>query len=117
MATQAPGRRLKKLIDSALADGCVYTEQETVSIDKAVKAEDRAAALRKLLDAELAQPEPRSRKVVELSGEIRQLDALVVKLVKELVPDPDAVSMPAKSRPHVAAAEARWARHAHRTVR
>ena len=41
---QSPGARLKRLLDSALADGCSWTEQETVAIDKAIKAEDRAAA-------------------------------------------------------------------------
>jgi hypothetical protein len=115
MAMQAPGRRLKRLIDSALAENCSWTEQELVAIDKAIKAEDRAAALQKMLDAELALPEPRSRKVVELSGEIRQLDAMVARLVKELVPDPpDAVSMPQKSRQHQDAVNVRWARHSHK---
>src|SRR5215208_8037199 len=108
MAMQAPDRRLKKLIDSALAENCSWTEQETVAIAKATKAEDLAAALQKMLDAELKLPEPRSRKVVELSGEIRQLEALVVRLVRELVPDPDAVSMPQKSRQHQEAARTRW---------
>ena len=97
---RAPGRRLKRLIDSSLADGCSWTEQESVAIDKATKAEDRAAALQKLLDAELSRPDPSSRKATELAGEIRQLEALVVRLVRELAPDPDAVSMPAKSKRH-----------------
>ena len=115
MAMQAPGRRLKKLIDSALAENCSWTEQETVAIAKATKAEDLAAALQKMLDAELKLPEPRSRKVVELSGEIRQLEALVVRLVRELVPEPDtAVSMPQKSRQHQEAARTRWDSRSHR---
>ena len=115
MAMQASGRRLKRLINSALAENCSWTEQELVAIDKATRAEDRAAALQKLLDSELAQPEPRSRKVVELAGEIRQLDSLVVRLVRELVPDPGtAVSMPQKSRQHQDAVNARWARHSHK---
>ena len=114
MAMQAPGKRLKRIINSALAENCSWTEQETVAIDKAIKAEDRCAALQKLLDAELSQPEPRSRKVVELSGEIRQLETLVVRLVKELVPDPDAVSMPSKSRQHQQAARTRWDSRSHR---
>src|SRR5215208_7493581 len=97
---QTPGRRLKRLIDGALADGCSWTELENLAIDKATKSEDRAAMLQKLLDTELRQPEPSSRKATELAGEIRQLDALVVRLVKELIPDPDAVTMPAKSQRH-----------------
>ena len=36
-ARQTPGRRLKRLIDAALAPGCSWTEQEQVAIDKAVK--------------------------------------------------------------------------------
>src|SRR5215207_3760348 len=114
MAMKTPGRRLKKLLDAALSENCSWTEQELVAIDKASKAEDRCAALQKLLDVELALPEPRSRKVVELSGEIRQLDSLVCRLVKELVPDPDAVSMPSKSRQHQDAARTRWDSRSHR---
>ncbi|WP_207196758.1 hypothetical protein, partial [Mycobacteroides abscessus] len=57
----------------------------------------------------------RSRKVVELASEIRALDSLVVKLVRDLVPDPGtAVSVPEKSRQHQDAVNARWARHSHR---
>lgn len=112
---RAPGRRLKRLIDSSLADGCSWTERESVAIDKAVKAEDRAAQLQKMLDVELALPEPRSRKVVELTNAIRGLDTLVVKLVEGLVPDPGtAVSVTAKSKQHQDAVNARWTRHSHR---
>ena len=114
MAMQAPGRRLKKLIDSALAENCSWDEKELVAISKAVAAEDRAAALQKMLNAELAQPEPRSRKVVELSGEIRQLESVVVRLIRELVPNPNAVSMPSKSRQHQEAARTRWDSRSHR---
>jgi hypothetical protein len=114
MAMQAPGRRLKRLIDSALAENCSWAEAEQVSIGKAVKAEDRAAALQKMLDVELALPEPRSRKVVELSSEIRQLEAMVVRMIRELVPDPGAVSLPQKSRQHQEAARARWDSRSHR---
>jgi hypothetical protein len=111
---QTPGERLRKLIDSGLADGCSWTEQEQVSIDKATKAEDRAAALQKLLDVELNQPQPSSRKATELAGEIRQLEALVVRLVRELIPDPEAIAVSQASKRHQNAVNARWARHAHR---
>jgi hypothetical protein len=113
---QTPGRRLKRLLDAALADGCSWTEQEQVAIDKAVRAQDRAAALQRLLDAELAKPLPSSRKATELAGEIRQLEATVVKLVGMLVPDPPAEVGPPKSAQHQAAARTRWDRRSHRSV-
>jgi uncharacterized membrane protein YebE (DUF533 family) len=106
---------LRRLLDAALADGCSSTEQEQVAIDKAVKAEDRAAALQRLLDAELAKPMPSSRKATELAGEIRQLEATVVKLTTMLAPDPDA-SAPPKSAQHVTAARTRWDRRSHRSA-
>ena len=108
-----PGRALRRLIDSALSDGCSWTEQEEVAIDKAVKAEDRAAALQVLLDAELAKPLPSSRKATELAGEIRMLEATVVRLVAALAPDPDA-SAPPKARQQQEAARARWDRRSYR---
>ncbi|MBL3753114.1 hypothetical protein IPW42_26280 [Mycobacteroides abscessus subsp. massiliense] len=50
-----------------------------------------------------------------MASEIRALDSLVVKLVRDLVPDPGtAVSVPEKSRQHQDAVNARWARHSHR---
>jgi hypothetical protein len=112
---QSPGARLKRLLDSALADGCSWTEQETVAIDKAIKAEDRAAALQRLLHTELAKPLPSSRKATELAGEIRQLETAVVRLVGSLVPDPDVSAAP-KSPQHQAAARTRWDRRSHRSV-
>jgi hypothetical protein len=78
-------------------------------------AEDRAAALQRLLDAELAKPLPSSRKATELAAEIRQLEATVVKLVGMLAPDPDVSAAP-KSLPHQRAARARWDRRSHRSV-
>jgi len=113
---QTPGRRLKRLLDAALAEGCSWTEQEQVAIDKAVRAEDRAAALQWLLDAELAKTLPSSRKATELASEIRQLEATVVRLVASLVPDPDAVAGPPKSAQHQAAARSRWDRRSHRSA-
>jgi hypothetical protein len=113
-ARQTPGRKLKRLIDAALAPGCSWTELEQVAIDKAVKAEDRAAALQQLLDVELAKPLPSSRRVTELAGEIRQLEGVVVKLVGALAPDPD-VAVPI-SRQHQAAARTRWDLRSHRRV-
>ena len=109
---QTPGRKLKRLIDAALAPGCSWTELEQVAIDKAVKAEDRAAALQQLLDVELAKPLPPPRRVTELSGEIRMLEAVVVKLVGALAPDPDVSAVPI-SRQHQAAARTRWDRRSH----
>jgi hypothetical protein len=113
---QTPGRRLKRLIDTALAPGCSWTEQEQVAIDKAVKAEDRAAALQKLLDVELAKPLPSSRRVTELAGEIRMLEQTVVKLVAALVPDPDLAVVPKAASQQQAAARTRWDRRSHRQV-
>jgi hypothetical protein len=110
-----PGRRLKRLLDSALADGCSWTEQETVAIDKACRAEDRAAALQQLLDAELAKPLPSSRKATELAAEVRMLETAVVRLVGSLVPDPDVAAVH-KSAQHQAAARTRWDRRSHRSA-
>ncbi len=76
----------------------------------------RAAALQRLPATELAKPLPSSRKATELAGEIRQLEATVVKLVGMLVPDPPAEAGPPKSAQHQAAARTRWDRSSHRQI-
>lgn len=113
MELREPGRQLRALVDKSLADGCSWTETELVAIGKACRAEDRAALIAEMLDAELGLPEPSPRKVVELSGEVRRLDGQIVAFLKTLVPDPGAVSV--KSRQHQDAARTRWDNRSHRS--
>lgn len=96
---QTPGSRLKRLLDSTLDGDTEWSEHELVMVDKAAKAEDRAAALQGLLDDELTHEQPSSRKVTELAGEIRQLEGVVVKIVGMLTSKADAPSAGATTAP------------------
>lgn len=98
-ARQTPGSRLKRLLDSTLDGDDEWSEHEQVMVDKAAKAEDRAAALQGLLDDELTRDLPSSRKVTELAGEIRQLEGVVVKIVGMLVSESDVPSVGATTAP------------------
>jgi hypothetical protein len=64
--------------------------------------------LKALLDVEVAKVPVSTRRVVELAGEVRMLEANIAKYVQQLVPDPNAV-VP-KSAQHQRAAMSRWHR-------
>ena len=79
MARMTPGKRLVRLLHKSLAEGCSWTESELVSLAKIEKAEDRLAVLEAIFAAETAKAEPSTRRVAEVSGEIRQTEQLIVR--------------------------------------
>jgi hypothetical protein len=104
-----PGQKTVKLLTKALPEGAEFTEQETIQLGLIRDAVDRIEALKVHLAVELAKP-MLSRRGVEISAEVRQLEANVSKLVASLGMDPDAA--PVKSVKHQRAANARWSRYA-----
>jgi hypothetical protein len=100
-------------LNRALAEGCEWTKLEQVALGHIEAAADRAAVLRGVFDVEMARPQVSTRRVTELAAEMRQTEAAIVRLVAQLVPDPDT-SVPPKSTPHQAAARTRWDRRSHR---
>ncbi|WP_027497462.1 hypothetical protein [Rhodococcus sp. JG-3] len=110
----AAGKRLIADQNAALArtskqtgEELVWSEAETVALERAGGAVDRAERVRKLLDAEMRRDEPNAAIYVKLSAELRALDRLVVDLIGKLNPYGEGA---AKSSRHQRAANARWSR-------
>ncbi|MEV6255584.1 hypothetical protein AB0L97_20225 [Nocardia sp. NPDC051911] len=98
------GDRAVDALTSDLGEGMEWSPAECLTLESIRSTVDRAVMLRSLLDAEVAKPEPSSRRVTELAGEIRQCDANVVRWAQSLDPRGERV----KSAAHQHAANARW---------
>jgi hypothetical protein len=83
-----PGRRLKRLIDAALAPVAVGPSRSRSRSTRRSRRRTGPPRCSSLLDVEMAKRAPSSRRATELAGEIRMLDATVVRLVTGLVPRP-----------------------------
>lgn len=110
----AAGKRLLAEQNAALArtssqtgEELVWSEAETVALERAGETVDRAETVRKLLQIQMRADEPNPSIIVKLSAEIRALDRLVVDLVGKLNPYGEGQ---AKSGRHQRAANARWER-------
>jgi hypothetical protein len=83
----------------------MFDERETLAIDSAPAAADRAEQLRALWDAELAG-EARPSAVIKIAAELRLLEKHVTDLLAKVNTEPGQ----AKSDRHVRAARSRWDR-------
>jgi hypothetical protein len=110
-----PGKRLVRLLNKGLAAGCEWDEAEQTTLQLIADSEDRRAALAGLFDVEVAKPAPSTRRVVEVAGELRALEASISKMIGALKFDPDAAVQPTKSPRHVTAATG-WDARSHRQV-
>jgi len=106
--SKTPGWRLVATLNATLAEGVECTEREQVVLGLIAETADRVAVLKRLFAAEVGNEQPSTRRVTELSAEVRQCETMIAKLVASL--DPDMTK--AKSARHVHAANARWHRGA-----
>lgn len=83
------------------------TEAELVTLGLIEAAADRMALLERLFEAEVEKGQVSTRRVTELSAEIRQTETNIAKWSGEL--DPYMFRQP-KSKQHQAAAHSRWHR-------
>lgn len=88
------GKRAVRLLNKTLQPGAEWDERELLVLAKIESAEDRAAALRVLFEAEVAKPAPSTRRITEVAAELRQTELMAARLAAELVPDPSAVAPP-----------------------
>ena len=82
IARKAPDSTL----NGALSEGVEWTEAETVGLGLIEAAADRVELLKRLFDGEVDKPELSTRRVAELSAEIRQTEANIGKWVALLDP-------------------------------
>lgn len=101
------GKRLINGLNGALDEGVEWTEAEQATLGLIEAAADRIAVLRRLFDAEIEKEPVSTRRVTELSAEIRQHEANVQKWIAVLDP---YMSRQPKSKQHQAAAHSRWHR-------
>jgi hypothetical protein len=101
------GKRLISTLNGALSDGVEWTEAELVTLGLIASAADRMAVLVRLFDGEVEKPAVSTRRVTELSAEIRQTEANIAKWSAELDP---YMSRQPKSKQHQQAAHSRWHR-------
>jgi hypothetical protein len=99
------GKRLIRTLNKSLRDGVEWTEAETLTLGLIEAAADRLAVLKDLFAAEVAKPALSTRRVTEVSAEIRQTEANLQKWIAVL--DPYMRKQP-KSRQHQEAAWKRW---------
>lgn len=106
---KSPGKRLVSTLNGALDKGVEWTEAEQVTLGLIEAAADRLEVLKRLFDAEVEKPALSTRRVTELSAEIRQTEANLSKWTTLL--DPYMQKQP-KSKQHQSAAYSRWHRGA-----
>lgn len=106
MVARSAGKRLVSTLNASLEDGVEWTETEQVTLGLIEAAADRLAVMRGLFDAEAGAEEVSTRRVTELSAEVRQLESNIQKWVASLDPEMST----AKSARHVHAANSRWRR-------
>ncbi|BBZ17085.1 hypothetical protein [Mycolicibacterium gadium] len=99
------GKRIVRVLNKSLRDGTEWTEAETLTLGLIEAAADRLAVLKELFAAEVAKPVQSTRRITEVSAELRQTEASVQKWIAAL--DPDMARQP-KSRRHQQAAWSRW---------
>jgi hypothetical protein len=102
---KTPGRRLVALLDEGLPKGIEWTANERATLRLIEQAADRIEMLQMLLVVEVAKPQVMAHRVCELSGEIRQSENAIAKLISTLDPE---MTVQAKSVRHQNAAYARW---------
>jgi hypothetical protein len=101
------GKRLITTLNGALEQGVEWTEAEQATLDLIEAAADRVAVLKQLFDSEVEREPVSTRRVTELSAEIRQHEANLQKWVGVLDP---YMSRQPKSKQHQSAAHSRWHR-------
>ena len=100
-----PGKRLINALNGALDKGVEWTEAEQATLDLIESAADWVAILNRLFDEELEREPVSTRRVTELSAEIRQHEANIQKWIAVLDP---YISRQPKSKQHQSAAWSRW---------
>lgn len=103
-ARKRPGKALVESLRGLLEQGFEFDEAEEHLLSLIESETDRTAALRVVLDAELGKEEISTRRVTELSAEIRLLEKQVGGWCDSLRPKQTAD----KSWTHQKAAQARW---------
>ncbi|GJO16695.1 hypothetical protein NJB1507_04990 [Mycobacterium marinum] len=102
------GKRLIESLSEALpvknGKRAQWTEQELVILGLVEACADRVEVLKRLFDREVAKPDVSTRRVTELSAEIRQGEVNIGKWTGLLDVDMSAV----KSSRHQYAANVRW---------
>lgn len=98
------GKRLISALNAAIPDGSEWTEAEQVTLGLLEDAADRVAVLKRLFDAEVCKPEVSTRRVTELTAELRQHEVNIQKWVAGFDLDMARV----KSTRHQHAANVRW---------
>lgn len=99
------GPALIALLNKSLGKGVDWTEAEEATLDLISSTADRVEILKRLFDAEVEKEPVSTRRVTELSAEIRQHEANLQKWIGLL--DPYMSKQP-KSRQHQQAAHSRW---------
>ncbi|MGC5246424.1 hypothetical protein ACPXB3_05815 [Gordonia sp. DT219] len=103
-ARKTAGKKLVATLRGLLEQGYEFDEAEQHLLAQIEAETDRVVVLRRVLDAELAKPEVSTRRVTELSAEIRLLEKQVAGWCDSLRPKQTAE----KSWVHQKAANARW---------
>ena len=102
------GKRLIESLSAALpvrnGKQASWTEQECVVLGLICDAADRVEVLKRLFAMEVAKPEVSTRRVTELSAEIRQHEVNIGKWTASL----DVEMAQVKSARHQHAANVRW---------
>ena len=101
---KTPGSRLVESLRGLLEDGYEFDEAEEHLLSMIESEADRVAALRAVLADELGKDQVSTRRVTELSAEIRLLEKQVGQWCASLRPKQAAD----KSWTHQKAANARW---------
>lgn len=102
------GKRLITALNGAIPEGSEWTEAEQVTLGLLEDAADRVDLLKGLLEVEVGKEPVSTRRVTELTAEIRQHEVNIQKWVTGLDVDMTRV----KSTRHQHAANVRWLKHA-----
>lgn len=103
-ARKTPGLRLVESLRGLLEDGYEFDEAEEHLLSMIESETDRVAALRAVLADELAKDQVSTRRVTELSAEIRLLEKQIGQWSASLRPK----QAESKSWTHQKAANSRW---------
>lgn len=101
------GKRLVRTLNKSLDAGVEWTEAERAVLGLIEAAADRVAVLQALFDLEVGKLAVSTRRVTELSAEIRQTESNIAKWIATLDP---YMSRQPKSKQHQQAAHSRWHR-------
>ena len=106
MSTKTAAQTLRADLDASLPSGIVWTKLELVTLARVEVMADRLAALIKLTDAAIADPDASASRITMLANSCRQLEVSMHGLIKTLDPTMET----AKSMKHVAGREQEMAR-------